>query len=84
MNIRWDDIDEQWLRVYMEEGKPCKWIFKQLLTRTEPAIRTRWTIIQNRSEQDTRSQVDSDDSTWDCSGRDGLIGMNLCLIVFVV
>ena len=49
-NTRWDEIDEQRLRVYKEEGKPWKWIFKKFPNRTKPAIRTRWTIIQNRSE----------------------------------
>ena len=49
-NTRWDEIDEQRLRVYKEEGKPWKWIFKKFPSRTKPAIRTRWTIIQNRSE----------------------------------
>lgn len=33
-----------------EEGKPWKWIFKKFPGRTEPAIRTRWTIIQQRAE----------------------------------
>jgi hypothetical protein len=48
-NIPWNEIDEQRLREHREEGKPWKWIFKQFPTRTEPAIRTRWTIIQSRS-----------------------------------
>lgn len=50
-NTRWDEIDEQRLRVYKEERKRWKWIFKKFPTRTEPAIRTRWTIIQQRAEQ---------------------------------
>ena len=49
-NVPWDEIDEQRLRVYRKEGKPWKWIFKQFPTRTEPAIRMRWTMIQQRSE----------------------------------
>ena len=49
-NIPWDEIEEQRLRVYREEGKPWKWIFKKFPGRTEPAIRTRWTMIQQRSE----------------------------------
>lgn len=52
-NTRWDEIEEQRLRVYKEEGKPWKWIFKQFPDRTEPAIRMRWIMIQNRSEQDS-------------------------------
>jgi hypothetical protein len=48
---RWDEIDEQCLRVYKEEGKAWKWIFKKFPERTEPAIRTRWNMIQRRSEQ---------------------------------
>jgi hypothetical protein len=48
-NIPWDEIEEQRLRVYKEEGKAWKWIFKKFPNRTEPAIRTRWTILQNRS-----------------------------------
>ncbi len=47
-NTRWDEIDEQRLRVYKEKGKAWKWIFKKSPTRTEPAIRTRWTILQHR------------------------------------
>jgi hypothetical protein len=49
-HIPWDEIDEQRLRVYKEEGKAWKWIFKKFPTRTEPVIRTRWTIIQQRAE----------------------------------
>jgi hypothetical protein len=49
-NVPWGEIDEQRLRVYKEEGKTWKWIFKKFPTRTEPAIRTRWTIIQHRVE----------------------------------
>jgi hypothetical protein len=40
-NTQWDEIDEQRLRVYKEEGKAWKWIFKKFPTRTEPAIRIR-------------------------------------------
>jgi hypothetical protein len=47
-NVPWGELDEQRLRVYKEEGKPWKWIFKKFPGRTEPAIRTRWTIIQQR------------------------------------
>lgn len=49
-NVPWGEIDEQRLRVYKEEGKPWKWIFKKFPGRTEPAIRTRWTIIHQRAE----------------------------------
>jgi hypothetical protein len=49
-NIPWDEIEEQRLRVYKEEGKAWKWIFKKFPTRTEPAIRTRWNMIQHRAE----------------------------------
>jgi hypothetical protein len=49
-NIPWDEIEEQRLRVYKEEGKAWNWIFKKFPTRTEPAIRTRWTMIQRRVE----------------------------------
>jgi hypothetical protein len=49
-NVPWCEIDEQRLRVHKEEGKPWKWIFKKFPGRTEPAIRTRWTIIQQRAE----------------------------------
>ena len=42
--------DEQRLRVYKEEGKAWKWIFKKSPGRTEPAICTRWTMIQHRAE----------------------------------
>ena len=49
-HVPWDEIDEQRLRVYKEEGKAWKWIFKKFPTRTEPAIRSRWTIIQQRAE----------------------------------
>jgi hypothetical protein len=31
-NSRWDEIDEQRLRVYKEEGKDWKWIFKKFPT----------------------------------------------------
>lgn len=48
--VPWGKIDEQRLRVYQEEGKAWKWIFKKFTGRTEPAIRTRWTIIQQRAE----------------------------------
>jgi hypothetical protein len=51
-NIPWDEIDEQRLRVYREEGKAWKWIFQKFPTRTPPAIRTRWNMIQHRSEYD--------------------------------
>jgi hypothetical protein len=44
-NVPWGEIDEQRLRVYKEEGKAWRWIFKKFPGRTEPAIRTRWTII---------------------------------------
>ena len=44
------DDDEQRLRVYKEEGKPWKRIFTKFPTRNEPAIRTRWTVIQRRKE----------------------------------
>jgi hypothetical protein len=47
-NIPWDEIDEQRLRVYKEEGKPWKWIFQKFPTRTPPAIRTRWNMIRHR------------------------------------
>lgn len=49
-NIPWGELDEQRLRVYKKEGKPWKWIFKKFPGRTEPAIRTRWTIIQQRAK----------------------------------
>jgi hypothetical protein len=44
-HILWDEI-----RVYKEEGKAGKWILKKFPTRTEPTIRTRWTVIQQRVE----------------------------------
>jgi hypothetical protein len=49
-HIPWDEIDEQRLRVYKEEGKAWKWIFKKFPARTEPAIRMRWTMIQQRAK----------------------------------
>jgi hypothetical protein len=49
-NVRWPEIDELRLGAYVKAEKPWKWIFKQFPGRTEPAIRTRWHLIQKRAE----------------------------------
>lgn len=49
-NVPWDEIEEQRLRVYKEEGKAWKWIFKKFPTRIELTVSTRWTMIQHRVE----------------------------------
>jgi hypothetical protein len=50
MNVPWDPRDEQRLLAYKKEGKPWDWIFKKFLGRTQPAVRTRWTMVQRRGE----------------------------------
>jgi hypothetical protein len=50
MNIPWDPVDEQRLLAYKKEGKSWKWIFRKLPGRTQPAVRTRLTIVQSRGE----------------------------------
>ncbi|KAH8587346.1 hypothetical protein B0O99DRAFT_694618 [Bisporella sp. PMI_857] len=54
---RWSMLDEQRLAAYKKEDKPWEWIFKKFSNRTEPAIRTRWSIIQNRSKMGISRQV---------------------------
>ena len=44
--VPWSELDEQRLRVWKQEKKSWKWIFKKFPKRTEAAVRTRWTMIQ--------------------------------------
>jgi hypothetical protein len=45
-NIPQDEIDEQRLRVYTKVGEVLEVDLQAVPTRSEPAIRTRWTMIQ--------------------------------------
>ena len=48
MNVPWEPVDEQRLLVYKKEDKSWEWIFKKFPGRTQAAVRTRWTMVQQR------------------------------------
>jgi hypothetical protein len=41
---RWSHLDEQRLLAYKKEGKSWSWAFHKFPSRTQPAIRTRWSM----------------------------------------
>jgi len=41
---RWSYLDEQRLVAYKKEGKSWSWTFRKFPSRTQPAIRTRWSM----------------------------------------
>ena len=45
---RWEPLEEQRLLAWNKEGKPWKWIFKQLPSRTEGAVRVRFHMLKHR------------------------------------
>lgn len=45
----WKPRDLKRLRGYVDEGRPWKWIFRQFPTRTEGAVRVRWSMIKSKA-----------------------------------
>jgi Myb-like DNA-binding domain len=46
----WSELEEQRLLAYRKEGKSWDWIFSQFPNRTHGAIRTRWYMLQDRTD----------------------------------
>jgi len=49
--VKWDPLDELHLLAYRKEGKPWKWILRKFPNRTEPAVRTRLSMINKNQSR---------------------------------